>query len=366
MKKIFFLSTGGTIASSKGEEGFTPTLNAEDMMKSIPELSKLCKIKSKMIMNIDSCNMQPEDWMIIAENIFEVMEDYDGIVIAHGTGTMAYTSSALSFMLQNINKPVVITGSQMPIGAKGTDAKKNLMDAFIVACEDIAGIFIVFDGKIIRGCRASKLRTKSFNAFESINYPYIGMINNKSIEYIYKPHFKTKERIPKLITAYSPNVILLKLIPGINSKIFNALMALNYKGVIIESFGGGGLPFKRHNLIPKVQEMVERGMSVVVTTQCLYEGTHFEKYEVGQKILKTGIIPAYDMTTESLVTKLMWALGQTDNPEKIKKIMAYNYADEVKIKLGLLELLDKKKKIIPNYIVEQNHVPIRNSHELKQ
>lgn len=331
MKRILFLSTGGTIASSQGEEGLTPTLAAEDMLRVIPQLKEICKIEAKVIMNIDSSNMQPEDWVIIAENAFESLKDFDGIVIAHGTDTMAYTSSALTFMLQSINKPVVITGSQIPIGEEGTDAKKNLIDAFITACEDIAGVFIVFDGKIIKGCRASKLRTRSFNAFESINYPYIGTVNGKRIEYIYKPP-RTEGKAPELNTRYSPDVFLLKLIPGTDPKIFDALTDLKYKGVIIESFGAGGVPFERRNLLPKVQEMIERGICVAVTTQCPYEGTNLTVYEVGQKALKKGIIPAYDMTTEALVTKLMWALGQTEDPSEVKKIMAYNYADEVTIK----------------------------------
>jgi len=268
--------------------------------------------------------MQPEDWITIAENVFCELENYDGFVITHGTDTMAYTASALTFMLQDIKKPVVITGSQIPLREKNSDAEKNILDAFIVACENITGVFIV----LIRGCRASKLRTKSFNAFESINYPYVGTIRNNQVEYAEKPSIP-KEKNPRLNTKLSPDVFVLKLVPGTGPEIIEAIIKLNYKAVIIESFGAGGIPFQGRNFLPYVKKLLDKEICVAIATQCKYDGVDLSLYEIGQKTQKMGVVSAHDMTFESLVAKLMWALGQSDDINEINKIMVMNYAGEI-------------------------------------
>ncbi len=328
MKRILFLGTGGTIASTPGEEGLVPTLRAEDLIRVMPQLSEICAIDSQMIMNIDSANMQPEDWAVIAEHVFRRLNDVDGVVIAHGTDTMAYTASALTFMIQDLDKPVVLTGSQLSITEDGTDAKRNIMDACIVASSGIRGVFVVFNGKIIKGCRSHKMDTRNFQAFESLNYPDIGTIFNKKIAFIRKPE-PARDKKTVLNTQYSTEVFLLKLFPGMDPKIFQALLDLDCRAVVIESFGAGGLPFLRRNLLLPVQALIKQGVSIVITTQCQFGGSDLSVYEVGQKALELGVIPAYDMTTEAVVTKVMWALGQTDDREGIKKIMETNYDDEV-------------------------------------
>jgi L-asparaginase len=157
MKKILFISTGGTIASTQKEEGMAPTLTAEDLISAVPGIREVCDIDTRLLMNIDSSNMQPEDWVIIAECIFEALRDYDGFVVAHGTDTMAYTASALSFMLGDLDKPVVLTSSQLSIADDGTDARINILDACITASSThLRGVFLVFHGKIILGCRAAR------------------------------------------------------------------------------------------------------------------------------------------------------------------------------------------------------------------
>ena len=330
MKKILFLATGGTIASTPSAEGMLPTLDAEDLIHAIPQLSEICEIQAEMIMNVDSSNVQPEDWVLIAENVFQKLDEVDGVVIAHGTDTMAYTASALTFMLQNLDKPVVLTGSQLSMTDDGTDAKKNVIDACIAACSGIRGVFIVFNGKIIKGCRSHKINTRDFQAFESLNYPYIGTIFHRNITFIHKPS-PPPDKKPVLNTKYSAAVFLLKLFPGIDPKIFDALFDLGYRAVLMESFGAGGVPFLRRNLLPGVEALIKKGITVVVTTQCLLGGSDLTVYEVGQKVLRLGVIPAYDMTTEALVAKIMWAMGQTESPEALKKIMGTNYADEVSL-----------------------------------
>ncbi|SFG88170.1 L-asparaginase [Desulfotomaculum arcticum] len=329
MKKILLLATGGTIASIPAEEGLIPRMTAEELISFLPKEHLRNQIDSKVLMTIDSINMQPEFWVKIAQAVYEHYDNYDGFIITHGTDTMAYTSAALSYMLQNIAKPVVLTGSQVPIIRKRTDGIRNFLDAICFASEDIGGVFVVFDGKVIIGTRAMKLRTKSYDAFESINFPYIAYINGLDVKYN-KPVRPVKHGGLKLDISLCPDVFLLKLHPGTKPELFDCFKHL-YKGVIFESFGTGGVPFQERNLLPKIHELIDSGVSVVTTTQCLQEGEDLGLYEAGWKVAQKMIISSRDMNTEAIVPKLMWALGQTDNPKEVKKIMetpvAYDIAN---------------------------------------
>lgn len=318
MKKILFLATGGTIASVEKDEGLVPGLSVEELLDYLPESSSDLKIDGKILMNIDSTNLQPEQWKIIADSVHTHYHDYDGFVITHGTDTLAYTSSALSYMLQGLGKPVVLTGSQVPISFKKTDAKKNVADALRFACEDIGGVFVVFDGRVILGTRAVKMRTKSYDAFESINHPYVAHVNKDEVKYHWKPESNTSP--VSLNTNLCTDVFLMKLYPGTKPEIFDCLKDL-YKGIIIESFGNGGLPFEGRNLLPKVKELTENGVAVVITTQCLEEGEDLLLYEVGRKVAEHQVILSGDMNTEAIVAKLMWALGQTESLDQVKAII---------------------------------------------
>ncbi|KPV57389.1 asparaginase [Paenibacillus sp. A3] len=318
MKKILLLSTGGTIASVPGENGLAPKMSAEELLHYLPEQNRSYQVETKIIMTIDSTNMQPEYWITIAKAVYEHYDQYDGFVITHGTDTMAYTSAALSYMLQNLAKPVVITGSQVPIVYKRTDAKKNIIDSIRFACEPVGGVYVVFDGRVIIGTRAVKMRTKSYDAFESINHPYIAYIE-ESITY-HHPVRTVRNKEPRLDCSLCPDVFLLKLLPGTKPELFDCLKGL-YQGVIIETFGSGGLPFQERNLIPKINELIEAGIAVVLTTQCLEEGGDLGLYEVGRKVNQDLIINSRDMNTEAIVPKLMWALGKTTDIVEVKKIM---------------------------------------------
>lgn len=329
MKNILLLATGGTIASVVGNEGLAPGLSAEELLHYLPESSGELHVDAKILMNQDSTNLQPEDWVNIAEAVYKYYDDYDGFVITHGTDTLAYTSSALSYMLQGLNKPVVLTGSQVPISFQKTDARKNVADALRFASEEIGGVFIVFDGRVILGTRAVKMRTKSYDAFESINHPYVAYVNRNEVKYQWKPEPNTGPLL--LNTSLCTDVFLMKLYPGTKPEIFDCLKGL-YKGVIIESFGNGGLPFEGRNLLPKIKELTEAGTAVVITTQCLEEGEDLLLYEVGHKVAQYNVILSGDMNTEALVAKLMWALGQSDAIDQVKEMIETPVAGDLSVR----------------------------------
>lgn len=186
MQKILLIATGGTIASTKTEYGLAPGITSQELYDSVPEAGRFCTVDTVQLLNIDSTNVQPEQWILMAKTIEEHYDDYDGFVITHGTDTMAYTSSALSYLIQHPNKPIVLTGAQKPLLDPITDAKKNLLDALYFACQQRSGgVFVVFSGRAILGTRAKKLKTKSYAAFSSINYPEVALIDQgRIIQYV--------------------------------------------------------------------------------------------------------------------------------------------------------------------------------------
>ncbi|WP_432662252.1 asparaginase [Wukongibacter baidiensis] len=322
MKRILIIATGGTIASSDEGNGLTPHYDVSELLSFVPHVKDKCSVTGKMIMNIDSSNMTPSCWLEIAKAIEADYEEYDGFVITHGTDTMAYSSAALTYMLQGLNKPVILTGSQYSIEERCTDAMQNFNDAIIFAMEDIAGVFVVFDGKLICGTRAMKVKTKSYDAFESVNFPYIAEIKHDRITYnkyilrYFKPGFDTFNVRDKVCD----NVAVIKLFPGIDPELFSFIQS-RYKGVIIESFGIGGIPFENKDIISKVGKMTDANMAVVVTTQCLEEGVDLGIYEVGKKLPANKIIYASDINTEALVAKLMCGLGMSEDIAEVKKFI---------------------------------------------
>ena len=181
-KRILLLATGGTIASRKSDNGLKPQITPEELIEYIPQVKEICDVEAVQLLNLDSTNMEPSHWKLMVHAIWEHYDDFDGFVIAHGTDTMAYTAAALSYMVQNTKKPIVITGAQKPIDLEITDAKSNLIDSFLYAADDRSqGVQIVFDGKVIAGTRAKKVRSKSYNAFSSIDYPSLAVIQDMNI-----------------------------------------------------------------------------------------------------------------------------------------------------------------------------------------
>lgn len=319
MKHILLIATGGTIASEDTENGLAPQISSEKLLDYVPAAREFCTIDAVQILNIDSTNIQPEHWLLMARTVKDNYEKYDGFVICHGTDTMAYTAAAMSYLVQHSNKPIVITGAQKPIDLDVTDARTNLLDSLrFASCDRAHGVNIVFDGKVIAGTRGKKERTKSYNAFSSINFPYLAVIQDENILFYIDDKWQDRESV-RFYHSLNDRVALLKLIPSMDSSVLDYLAEHN-DAVVIESFGVGGLPsYESGDFYSSIEKWVSQGKIVVMTTQVTQEGSNMSVYEVGQKIKNAfGLIESYDMTLEATVTKLMWILGQTSDPDRVK------------------------------------------------
>ncbi len=320
-KKVLLIATGGTIASGYTEEGLAPQLAAEKLLQYVEGYRDFCSVDVTEPFSLDSTNIYGQHWLELAGNIEENFAAYDGFVICHGTDTMAFTAAALSYLVQGSNKPVVITGSQKPIDLPVTDARTNLLDSLRFASDTRAhGVNIVFGGNVIAGTRAKKERSKSYNAFSSINYPNIAVIRDGRIVF----YIEDKDRINGPVQFYhrlNQRILLLKLVPGMDGTVLNRLFSC-YDGVIIEAFGVGGFP--EYGDIPfysEIRRWIDGGKFVMMATQVTHEGSDMEVYQVGRVIKEAfGLMEAYDMTLEATVTKAMWASGQTGNPEEFRRL----------------------------------------------
>ena len=243
MKNILMIGTGGTIASGQTAEGLAPELDPSRLLQDTPRVAQLCRVDCLQLYSLDSTNIRPCHWLGLARAIRERYDQYDGFVISHGTDTMAYTAAALSYLIQDCPKPIVLTGAQKPIWYDGTDSKRNLTDAFLYACRGCGGVQIVFNGKVILGTRARKTFSKSFQAFSSVNYPELALIQDERLlQYI-----TTGSRpAPRFYDALDGSVGLLKLIPGTRRELL-AFMADHYDGLGIGGFGVGGGQAHRHD-----------------------------------------------------------------------------------------------------------------------
>lgn len=321
MKHILLLGTGGTIACKRGDNGLTPLLTGDELLSYVPAAREFCHVDAIQVINIDSTNIHPKHWLMLSEVLEKNYDNYDGFVICHGTDTMAYTAAAMSYLVQHSSKPIVITGAQKPIDLDVTDARTNLLDSLrFASCDRAHGVSIVFDGKVIAGTRGKKERTKSYNAFSSINFPYLAVIQEEHILFYIDDKWQDKETV-RFYHDLDSRVALLKLIPSMGSSVLDYL-AEHHDAVVIESFGVGGLPsYDSGDFYSSIEKWISQGKVIVMTTQVTQEGSNMSVYEVGQKIKNAfGLIESYDMTLEATVTKLMWILGQTREPDRIREL----------------------------------------------
>lgn len=320
MKRILVIGTGGTIACKRDDDGLKPVMSSEELLSFVPDTKTFCHADTLQVLNIDSTNMQPAHWLMIAQSVKEHYDQYDGFVICHGTDTMAYTAAALSYLIQRSPKPIVLTGSQRSICMEDTDARMNLYNAFLyAAAEGSRGVSLVFDGKVISGTRARKERTKSFNAFSSVDYPELAIIRDgRLIRYLAELDHTDG---PEFFHCLEERVLLLTLIPGMGADALSALRD-SYQAVILQSFGVGGVPGGSSGPFARAMEdWLRAGKTIVMMTQVPYEGSDMAVYQVGYQVKeKYQLMEAYSMTLEAAATKLMWILGQTRDPEEVRRL----------------------------------------------
>ncbi len=322
-KRIALLTTGGTIASVDMEGRLAPGMRAKDILKRAPWLDSQADIFARDVFSLDSSNIQPEEWTQLADAVREAAQSADGVLITHGTDTMAYSTAALSFLLSDLDTPVVVTGSQLPLLHPLSDAPANLYEALSCALSAPAGVYIAFHHKLICGARAVKLRTTDFDAFDSVNAPLAGVVDSDGVHILRSALPRGKRR-----DGLDARVFLLKLAPGTPPEALDWVADSGQKGLVLEAFGLGGLHYIRRNLVDKLASLSARGVKTLVTTQCLYEKTDFSLYEVGKNILSESVFSGRDMTTEAAVAKLMWVLADW---EERKGLLLENVCGEMTV-----------------------------------
>lgn len=328
-KHIFVLTTGGTIASVATGTGLKPGNSPQFQkfdyakeFKNLYPMGEFCNksIRTKhnvtlsyeVVINKDSTNIEPSDWKVILRAIEGCLqkEECDGIVVTHGTDTMAYTLAQLAYYVQGLKKPVVFTGSQIPFGEPNSDATKNLVDAITVACSDFQGLCLCFCGKIIDATCAKKVYAKAIAAFESVGKKDFGYIESDGTAFFYSENENQESQHKYDMKVSASAIACIKLLPGMSQHILDALAESGCRAIILEVFGCGGIP---HYLLESIQKLIQKDILICAISQCLYDGTDISLYEVGLEAKKAGVLSAGNMTIESVYAKLCLILEHTDS-----------------------------------------------------
>lgn len=327
-KNVLLLFCGGTISMHKDERGVADVsdFGAEQLFQLEPRITELANVTVRYIVNIDSTDMAKGVWEQMVDVIGKEYKNYDGFLITQGTNTMAYASSALTWALLGIGKPVVLTGSQIPAETISSDARNNVVNGLRLATMNLGGVFVVFGSKIILGCRAKKQSESEIDAFKTFNDSDFGEI---SIAMVIKKQSNPGHNRPfKIHNGFEDNIACLTLIPGLRPEAITTLIDNGAKGIVLRAYGSGDIS---QNLLSALYYAQEKKVPVVVTTQCPGGATVIGVNKIGFMTLQTGIIQAFDMSMETMSTKLMWLLGQGVSYEELKKKMHEDMAGEVNV-----------------------------------
>jgi len=331
--KILLVFCGGTIAMARDPKTsvLRPAKDVQELLAIAPELKDFADVHFRFIANLDSTNIQLHHWTEIANSIKKNYGKYDGFVVTHGTDTMAYTASAIALAFQNLNKPIVFTGSQLPPDDLGSDARGNLVNAFRVAATDSAEVMIVFGRKILRGIRSHKWSEENLEPFNSPLFPELGSIGT-SISF--SPILRKKNKViaPELIfkPKFREGVVEVRVGASLKPNLVKSMIdSEGCTGVIFQSFGAGNVPTEENSLIPLIKYAVkEKGIPVLVSTQCLGGRSRMNVYETGYQAWQAGAIPTWDMSFEGAAVKLSWCLAQTSDMDEIRGMFSRSYVGE--------------------------------------
>jgi L-asparaginase len=314
--KILLLLTGGTLLMTGADDGKRVTLDEErtsrDMVVEVPSLGRLADLETRLLFQMDSANMQPADWLTLAREIHHELPRYDGIVVVHGTDTMAYTASALALLLGPLPKPVVLTGSQKPLVDLRTDARQNLVDAALVATLAVPEVSIVMHSRALRGARATKKDAWGFDAFDS---PHLAPLVDLGLDVEVAPHVRAASELGPLDDRLDPRVLAVRVFPGLDPLLVRGAVRAGVKGLVLEGYGTGNIP---RSIVPALEEARARDVPVVVVSQCLRGFVDLERYESGVLAAEVGAISAKDMTVEAALAKLMVGLGRFGPGEALR------------------------------------------------
>ncbi|HEU4521272.1 MAG TPA: asparaginase [Thermoanaerobaculia bacterium] len=333
-KRVYIAHTGGTIGMVPARDGYRPARGyLQKQMDAIPELAH-SSMPAYTVHDydplLDSSNMTPVEWVKIANDVADHYRHYDGFVVLHGTDTMAYTASALPFMLQGLGKPVILTGSQIPLCEIRNDARENLITSLMLAASyDIPEVCLYFGGKLLRGCRSTKVSADGFAAFDSPNFPPLGTVGiDIEINWDLVRRDKTRRKL-QVHELAAPVVAALRLFPGISSDLVRNMLRPPLKGLVLEAYGVGNGPDKDREFIAALAEATARGVVIVDCTQCLEGTVDIHEYATGSALARAGVISGYDMTAEAALAKLFYLFSQGHSPTRVKKEMSRDLRGEV-------------------------------------
>lgn len=321
MPKVLVLHTGGTLmmrsAAVEGEAPLTPDVYGRDLAAELPSLERIADLETRILLTMDSGDLQPAHWVVIAQEVHAAAADptIDGIVIVHGTDTMAYTASALGLLLGPIPKPVVLTGAQRPLTLARTDARENLIDAVLVATLPVPEVTIAFASRALRGVRATKRDAWAFDAFDSPNCPPLVELG---LGVDVAKHVRAPGPLAPFDARLEPHVLAVRVFPGIDPALVRGAVRAGVRGLVLEAYGTGNLPHLGGSLIPALEEARERGVPVLVVSQCLRGFVDMGAYAGGAEAKRAGAISGGDMTVEAAIAKLMIGLGRYGDPSILR------------------------------------------------